>query len=204
MTFTTWFTLFSIALLGAMSPGPSLAVIIKNTLSGGKLHGIATAWAHAIGIIGYACLTVFGLAFILKQNPLVFESISILGAAYLAWLGCKALTSKGGIADKLAQGKQQSYYASMRNGLMISMLNPKIGLFFIALFSQFLHADAGFSEKMLTLITPPLTDGSWYTLVVLVLSRPKVLNKLREKAQIIDKITGCVLIAIALRILFTL
>lgn len=204
MTFTAWLTLFSVALLGAMSPGPSLAMIIRNTLGGGKMHGIVTAWAHAIGIIGYAFLTVFGLSFVLKQHPMLFNGIAIAGALYLAWLGIGALRAKGGIANKISQGKQQSYLASARNGFMISMLNPKIGLFFIALFSQFLHVDAGLSEQLITLATPPITDGAWYTLVVLVLSRPRILNKLREKAHIIDKITGVVLLGIAARIVFTL
>lgn len=204
MTFTAWLTLFSVALLGAMSPGPSLAMIIKNTLGGGKMHGIVTAWAHATGIIGYAFLTVFGLSFVLKQHPMLFNGISIAGAAYLAWLGVGALRAKGGIAAKISQGKEQSYFESARNGFMISMLNPKIGLFFIALFSQFLHVEANFSDQIITLATPPITDGAWYTLVVLVLSRPRILDKLREKAHVIDKITGCILLVIAARIVFTL
>lgn len=204
MTFTAWLTLFSVALLGAMSPGPSLAMIIKNTLGGGKMHGIATAWAHASGIICYAFLTVFGLSFILKQNPLIFKGITLAGAIYLAWLGINALRAKGGIATKLSEGKKQSYLESMRNGFMISMLNPKIGLFFIALFSQFLHTQADLSAQLLTLATPPITDGTWYTIVVIVLSRPGILTKLREKAHIIDKITGCILLGIAIRIIFTL
>lgn len=204
MTFTAWLTLFSVSLLGAMSPGPSLAVIIKNTLGGGKMHGIVTAWAHAFGIIGYAFLTVFGLSFVLKEHPMLFNAISITGAAYLAWLGVGALRAKGGIADKIAQGKEQSYFESARNGLMISLLNPKIGLFFIALFSQFLHVETNLSEQLITLATPPITDGLWYTLVTLVLSRPRILNKLREKAHVIDKISGVVLLAIAARIVFTL
>lgn len=200
MTFSAWLSLFAVALLGAVSPGPSLAVVAKNTLGGSAINGILTAWAHAMGILVYAVLTVTGLALVLQSNPLVFQLITYAGALYLAWLGFNALRSKGGIAAKIETGQASTYTESMRNGIMISLLNPKIGLFFLALFSQFIHADVGLGGKIITVLTPFVTDGSWYTLVALLLSRPKVLSVLRRKAVWIDRATGLVLLLIALRI----
>lgn len=202
MTFTAWLSLFMVSLLGATSPGPSLAVVAKNTLGGNKINGILTAWSHAMGIGVYALLTVLGLAIVLKQFPVVFQTISYAGALYLAWIGINALRSKGGVADKLNTGKATGYWQSMRDGLMISLLNPKIGLFFIALFSQFIHAEVGVGGKILTVLTPLLTDGLWYTLIALTLSQPKILALLRRKAQWIDRLTGVALILVALRIVW--
>lgn len=202
MTFTAWLSLLMVSILGAISPGPSLAVVAKNTLGGSKINGILTAWAHALGIGFYALMTVLGLAIVLKQFPVVFQVISYAGALYLAWIGYNALRSKGGVANKLQAGKATSYRQSMRDGLMISLLNPKIGLFFIALFSQFIHADVGLGGKIVTVFTPLLTDGLWYTLIALTLSHPKILSVLRSKAVWIDRLTGVILILLALRIVW--
>ena len=96
MTLTVWLSLFTVCLLGAMSPGPSLAIITKHSLTGGRVNGLATAWAHAFGIGIYAFITLIGLAVVLQQSPLLFKTISLAGAAYLAYLGFNALRSKGG------------------------------------------------------------------------------------------------------------
>lgn len=202
MTLTAWLALLAISLLGAVSPGPSLAVVAGNTLGGNKFNGILTAWSHALGIGIYACLTLFGLMLVLKENPALFQFITYAGALYLAWLGINALRSQGGIAAKLNTGKAAGYVESMRNGLMISLLNPKIGLFFLALFSQFIHPEVSLWGKVITMLTPMCVDGLWYTIVALVLSHPKILYRLRAKALWIDRLTGIVLLLLALRIIW--
>lgn len=202
MTLTAWLSIFMISVLGAISPGPSLAVVAKNTLGGGKINGVLTAWSHALGIGVYAFLTLFGLVLVLQENPAVFRVIAYAGALYLAWLGLSALRSKGGVASKLATGKTGSYLESMRNGLMISLLNPKIGLFFLALFSQFVHPEVGLTGKIITILTPMIVDGSWYSIIAVVLSQPKILQSLRSKAIWIDRLTGVVLLLLAARIIW--
>ena len=62
MELTVWLSLLFVCLLGAMSPGPSLAMVIRHTLGGGPLKGITCAWAHALGIGVYALVTLAGLA----------------------------------------------------------------------------------------------------------------------------------------------
>ncbi|PIE46265.1 MAG: lysine transporter LysE [Gammaproteobacteria bacterium] len=202
MTFNEWLSLLAIAILGAVSPGPSLAVVVRNTLAGSAVSGVLTAWSHALGIGVYAVLTVLGLAIVLQKNPLVFEVITYAGAIYLIYLGVKALRSRGSIAAQVDAGQVVGYAQPLRQGIMISLLNPKIGLFFLALFSQFIHPGVGVSGKLLTIFTPIIVDGSWYTLVALLLSRPNILEILRAKSVWIDRITGVVLILIALRLVF--
>lgn len=202
MTLSAWLSLVAISLLGATSPGPSLAVVVKNTLGGNKFNGLLTAWAHALGIGVYAFLTLLGLAVVLANSPDLFRFVTYVGALYLAWLGVKALLSKGGVTTRLDDAQNAtSYMQSMRDGLMISLLNPKIGLFFLALFSQFIHADVGLAGKVLTVLTPILIDGLWYSLIALIVSIPKILEALRKQAQWIDRLTGLVLILLALQII---
>ncbi len=114
MTFTVWLSLFTICLLGAMSPGPSLAIVAKHSLAGGRLNGLATAWAHAFGIGIYAFITLIGLAVLLQQSPFLFKTISYCGAGYLAYLGFNALKSKGGVARSL--NRENEYPFGNRRG----------------------------------------------------------------------------------------
>ena len=204
MSFSVWLGLLAICCLGAMSPGPSLAMVVRHTLGGGRGKGIICAWAHSIGIGVYALVTLLGLAVVLKQAPMVFNGIAIIGALYLAYMGVQALRSKGGMSDKLAAGKSTDALTAARDGLAISLFNPKIMLFFLALFSQFVMVADNMTAKGLIVLTPLLVDGLWYTVIALVLSHSAVLPKLREKAALIDKLSGVVLILLALRVLFTL
>jgi threonine/homoserine/homoserine lactone efflux protein len=204
MTFTIWFSLFTICILGAMSPGPSLAMVAKHSLAGGRGNGISTAWAHASGIAIYAFITLLGLAVMLHQSPLLFQVVSYSGALYLAYLGIKSLGSKGGVAEKLESGKTVSFRESARDGFFISMLNPKIALFFIALFSQFVAVGEELSSKAILVVTPFLVDGLWYTFIAIILSNSKLLDKLRSRAVLIDRVSGIVLIALAIRVFITI
>jgi threonine/homoserine/homoserine lactone efflux protein len=204
MSIETWIGLLAICCLGAMSPGPSLAMVVRHTLSGGRLHGIVCAWAHSIGIGVYALVTLLGLGVVLKQAPIVFNIIAVLGALYLAWLGLQALGSQGGSEQKLAVEKPTSLLTAARDGLGISLFNPKILLFFLALFSQFVLAASTVSGQVIIVATPLIVDGLWYTIIAMILSHSAVLPKLRAKAVIIDKISGIVLILLAINVLLRL
>ncbi|WP_100751814.1 LysE family translocator [Vibrio salilacus] len=203
MTLTIWFSLFTICLLGAMSPGPSLAMIAKHSLAGGRLNGLATAWAHAFGIGIYAFVTLIGLAVVLQQSPLLFKTISYAGSAYLVYLGYNALRSKGGVTERLESGRKTTVWQSAREGLLISLLSPKIALFFIALFSQFVAVGDSIAAKGLIVVTPFVVDGLWYTLITFLLSSPRLIDKIRSKALIIDRLSGVVLILLAVRVVWT-
>ncbi|WP_375752521.1 LysE family translocator [Vibrio sp. HN007] len=204
MTLTVWLSLFTICLLGAMSPGPSLAIVAKHSLAGGRMNGIATAWAHATGIAIYALITLVGLAAILQQSPLLFKGISIIGAVYLAYLGVNALRSKGGIAAKLESGEKVSVFHSAKEGFLISLTSPKIMMFFTALFSQFITTGNEVSTKAIIVATPYIIDGLWYTLITIMLSSPIFIARLRSKAKLIDQLSGLVLIALACRVIWTI
>ena len=203
MTLTLWLSLLTVCLLGAMSPGPSLAMVAKHSLAGGRMNGLATAWAHALGIGVYAFITLIGLAVVLQQSPFLFKAISYAGAGYLAYLGYQALRSKGGVAEKLESGIQTSLCTSAKEGLLISLLSPKIALFFIALFSQYVSVGNTLSAQSIIVITPFLVDGLWYTLVTFLLSNSRLIEKIRLKARFIDRLSGAVLILLAIRVLLT-
>lgn len=203
MTLTIWLSLLTICLLGAMSPGPSLVTVTKHSLAGGKINGLAAAWAHAFGIGVYAFISMVGLAVIFHQLPWLYQIISYAGAAYLIYLGVNAIRSKGGIAAKLEAGRTMTVWQSAREGLLISLLSPKIALFFAALFSPFVASVTSIEGQMLMVLTPFIIDGLWYTLITLMLSNQRLLDTLRRKAVIIDRLSGVILVALAGKILLS-
>ncbi|WP_417552682.1 LysE family translocator [Marinomonas fungiae] len=203
MTLTLWLSLLAICLLGAMSPGPSLVMVTKHSLAGGKANGLAAAWAHAFGIGVYAFISMVGLAVIFHQLPWLYQIISYAGAAYLIYLGVNAIRSKGGIAAKLEAGQTMSVWQSAKEGLLISLLSPKIALFFAALFSPFVASVDSMDGKMLIVMTPFIVDGLWYTLITLMLSNQRLLSGLRRKAVVIDRLSGLILVALAGKIILS-
>jgi threonine/homoserine/homoserine lactone efflux protein len=183
-----------------MSPGPSLAMVVRHSLAGGRANGVAAAWSHASGIAIYALITLVGLATLMHSSPLLFRTISLIGAAYLAYLGFLAISSKGGIAAKLESGQAVSIRQSSREAFLVSLTSPKIMLFFIALFSQFIDVGSAMSSRSLVVATPFVVDGLWYTFITLMISSSLFLERLRRRAKLIDCVTGMVLIALALKV----
>ncbi|MDG2131689.1 MAG: LysE family translocator [Fuerstiella sp.] len=203
MSLLAWLSLLPICLLGAMSPGPSLAVVVRHTLGGSRGKGIVCAWAHSIGIGVYALITICGLAVLAKESPLIFKGISVVGGGVLLWLGINALRTNESISEKLAAGESTSAFQAARDGLAISLFNPKILIFFLALFSQFVvEADNTWGQVAIVL-TPLIVDGLWYTFVAFMLSHALVLPRLKNNASLIDKLTGAMLILLAIRVFLT-
>ncbi|WP_261844787.1 LysE family translocator [Aliamphritea ceti] len=201
MTLAAWFSLFLICCLGAMSPGPSLAVVLKQTVNNSRQHGLLTSWTHAAGVGLWAFATVTGLALLISQSGQLFTLITWAGAAYLAWIGLQAIRAGSANALQVTASQKASLLQAGQEGLLISLLNPKLAIFFIALFSQFVSADASQTDRFILIATATLVDGFWYTLVCLVLSRGTVLNRLQRNSQWINRITGLVLLALAIRVI---
>ncbi|MBU2966615.1 LysE family translocator [Amphritea sp. 2_MG-2023] len=200
MTLTAWFSLLAICCLGAMSPGPSLAVVLKQTVSNSRSHGLAASWFHAAGVGLWAFATISGLAILVAESQLAFQVITWLGAAYLAWIGVKAIRAGKNSAFGVNKGQKVSVLTAGIEGATISLLNPKLAIFFIALFSQFVSPDASATDHLIMTATAALVDGLWYTLMVLLLSHGPVLKTLQKRSRLVNRLTGGVLIALAARV----
>lgn len=198
MTFTTWLALAAVCALGAVSPGPSLAVVVRHTVVNSRAHGLATALSHSVGIGLYALLTSFGLAVLVSANPTVYRVLTFAGAGYLLWLGIGALRAGGGVPAPDGGATSSRVVEAARDGLAISLLNPKIAVFFLALFSQFVQPGMGAAGHAVMSATAMVIDAAWYALVAIALSRPGALERLRRRAHWIDRISGVVLIALAM------
>jgi len=200
MSLMLWLSLLLICILGAMSPGPSLAVVLRQTVSNGRGHGIAAGCAHALGVGLWAAMTVWGLALLVSEYALVYQLITWAGAAYLVWLGIGALRHASTPQIQTQGGGQESLLSAARSGLLISLLNPKLAVFFTALFSQFVSAGQVWQDQVLMVLTATVVDGAWYSLVALLFSQPRLLNWLRQHLKRVEQLTGVVLIGLAVRV----
>ena len=181
--------------MGAISPGPSLAVVLRNTISGGRRLGVMTGIGHGIGLGIYAFIAVMGLSSILLANKQIFNSLQWAGALVLIWLAFNMITYSPSDSSK-------EYEVSGRRGFlegfMISFLNPKILVFMVAVFSQFINPDITNSGRFIMAIMAGVIDTTWYVFVATVLAGTSIIDKLRLNAAIINRLTGLVLFMLAI------
>ena len=184
----------AICILGAMSPGPSLAVVVQNTLAGGRAQGVVTALSHGVGIIIWALLTAGGIGLLITQQPALFDGMRYGGAILLVYLGIRSLRSTASATEAL-HTVATAHATPVRDGFAIAITNPKI-----ALFSQFVRPEAGMGEKVIMALTAGVIDALWYALVALALSHSAILERLRARARALDRLFGLILIALAIRV----
>ncbi len=198
MSLVDWLSLAAICLLGAASPGPSLAVVVRHTMQSGTGAGVQAGLAHGVGVGLYAVAVVSGLALLITTSPTLYTGLQWAGAAFLAYLGVQALRSSGDDASE-GHGPADAGNPAL-HGFSIAFLNPKLAIFFLALFSQFLDPDAGLGAKALMVLTMGIIDAAWYCVIAMLVGHPGLLPKLQASRRIIDRVFGVLLLALALRI----
>ena len=199
MTFFIWSQFAIVCIAGAMSPGPSLAIVIRNNVNFNRLAGILTSIGHGLGIGVYATLAVLGLGLILQTNQAVFMIIQIIGLVLLFLFGLMFVFQKNK-QDK--KEEQQNQINSFLQGFTIAIINPKILIWFTAVYSQFIVIDASFYFNTILVLTASLIDAIWYIIVSILVTGYGLKNLLIEKKLMIQKTTGIVLIIISLMLLY--
>ena len=190
MDLSVWISIASICAVGAMSPGPSLAVVVRNTISNGRLQGVLTGIGHAIGVGIYAAVAVFGVALVLQRFPTAIQLIELLGGLYLLWLGIQAFryAGKGEAEQTVGRGVQ-----GFIDGFAISGLNPKIAVFFLALLGPFVPVEATGLERFGVAGLALVIDGTWYVLVAVLLVQTGIADWLANQGKLVDRILSCML-----------
>ena len=198
MTTFLWIQLIITCLLGAVSPGPSLLLIVKNSISYGKTNGIITGIAHGLGIFIYAVLTILGIAFLYAKYPLLIKIISFILVLYLIYISYKIFYSEEEI--DLKTDNKKKYNQNFLDGFMIAFLNPKITIFFGALFSQFVNDKLTNLEKFQMAFAASFIDMIWYTFVSLIVGN-SLIRKNFNNTKVLNKISTSILILISIYIL---
>jgi threonine/homoserine/homoserine lactone efflux protein len=203
MTLSAWLSLALVCLLGAMSPGPSLAIVVRHSVASGTRAGVICAFSHGFGIFLWAALMISGLGALLLAQPTWFNGLRALGAGFLLYLGCRALMSQRDASPDIGQANSGGGKAA-KEGLVIALSNPKVAVFFAALFSQFIQADATLNTQLMIATTAAVIDALWYTVVAVLLSRPAWSGRFKECGDLLDRGFGLILILLAAGVLWSI
>ena len=182
--------------LGAISPGPSLAVLLRNTMEGGKTRGVACGVGHGIGFGIYAFIAVSGIAQLKASAGGAAEVLEIVGGLFLLLLAVLMLRGSSDEGEHQSSGRR-----GFTEGFLIAFLNPKILAFLLAVFSQFVQPDFTWGDRTIVACIAMFIDGGWYVLVALVISGTPLLVKLQENARKVELTMGCLLAGLGVWIL---
>jgi threonine/homoserine/homoserine lactone efflux protein len=197
-----WTTFFAAAALLSLSPGPDLAFILGHTATGGRQSGFIAMFGVWAGAFLHVLLAAMGLSAILATSIVAFTVVKWIGAAYLIWLGLSYFKSKGEgfLATDAARPHSRRIF---RQGALVSALNPKVAIFFLAFLPQFVVEGTGPVWAQL------LLHGSLTFLVAafieppLIIAGSKLAGATRNSKLVgkwLDRGAGAVLVALGVRL----
>ncbi len=198
-----WTTFLTAALLLNLAPGPDIAFILGRTLQGGRSRGFAAMFGVWTGAAGHVLMAALGLSAILATSALAFSVVKWVGAAYLVWLGIRALRSRGGHLVGEGRIGVRSHAGIYRQGILVSLLNPKVAVFFLAFLPQFVVEGAGPVWAQLVL------HGSLIILVAALIEPPLVIagaglvKRLRDNPRLglwLDRALGGLFVGLGIRL----
>jgi len=198
---TNIITFITVATLLVVSPGPNGFLITKTVPLSGKKAGFANIWGFVAAFYVHGTLSIFGISILLVQSAQAFFIFKILGATYLIWIGIKALISAFKVNNiKLPDSaKKKIKTVSMRKafweGFLTNVLNPKVSMFYLAAFPQFVSINEGAMNAYALVTAHSVVNFVWFSVMVFMLSRIKnTTNNVRFKKWL-NSITGVVFIA---------
>ena len=195
MTLIFWLQFAAVCVAGAMSPGPSLALVIRNSTKFSRIAGLMTAIGHGLGMGIYAVFAVTGLVIVITTNVYLFQLIQILGICFLLYFGIQFIIQK---SNEIIIDDNQKNINSFIQGFSISILNPKILIWFAAIFSQFVSVNGTFTSNSILVLTASIIDCIWYVIVALVVTSYGLNNFFQKRINIIQKVSGFILVLIGI------
>lgn len=198
-----WLAFLSAAVLLNLSPGPDMAFIIGQTARYGRKGGVAAMFGIWTGAGGHVLMAALGLSAVIATSATVFTLIKWVGAVYLVWLGIQALLSRGTHYEAVATQGGLNAWRLYRQGALVSLLNPKVAVFFLAFLPQFVAPGAGPVSAQLAL------HGLLIIVVAAIIEPPLVLlgarlvDGIKARPAIglwLDRGLGALLVALGARL----
>lgn len=191
----------AIAILLIITPGPDMALVTRNALAFGRRAAMITALGIIVGLVAWTAASVAGLAALLATSADAFRIVSLLGAAYLVYLGARSLlAARQALPSTAAMPQPAAVGSAFRQGLVTNLLNPKIAVFFTSFIPQFVSPGPSATlESAVLALTFLLLGLAWLiTLALVASSLARWLRRPRVQ-QAINAVTGVVLIGFGAR-----
>ena len=187
------------------TPGPDMLLIASRSVSQGKVSGFATLAGIQVGTYCHALAAALGLSQLFLAVPIAYDVVRYVGAAYLLYLAWQTFRSTGTLLAPMAGLRRHSIAVVFRQGLLTNLLNPKMALFVLALFPQFVNPHAGSVAAQIMLLATLLNligiavNGA----VILAASRlGQAISNRRRWRRLPQFVLGTVFVALAARLAF--
>lgn len=196
---TTLIVLASVTFVAMMSPGPDMMLLVKYSTARERLYAFACILGIFTGVLFHVSLSILGIAAMIAASATLFTLVKIAGAIYLIYIGIQSLRSTGGVRFQTAEVSSspatQTWRLPYRDGLLCNLLNPKVTLFMLAVFTQVIDPSTPASEKVIYGLFIAFQSIVVWSLFVLLVRTRWVLSFLQQFQQAINRTVGVVLIA---------
>lgn len=194
-------------LFAVASPGPDFALVLKQSVALGRTAGLWTSLGIASGILLHVSYCLLGVALLLSASATLFTVTKLLAAGYLVYLGSSAIKAS---LTSTAQGNSQTAGVSISarrlfiTGFITNGLNPKVTLFFLALFTVVISQSTPLMLQIGYGIYLSLATFLWFASLSLLLGIESFRRKVLKAGNWFERIMGIVLIGLAIRLLWSL
>lgn len=189
-----------------VTPGSTTAVVVRNTLMGGRAAGFAAAAGAALGNATHATAAGLGLAVLFARWPAAFTFLRVAGGVFLAWLGARSLwraVHGGATTDSMPGDRPRSELGGFRQGLAVNLLNPSIATFYLVVVPSFVPAAAPAYRFAAMAAAHVVMAFGCHSVWVLALDRLRALFQTAGARAALDGVTGLALLALAVRVLLS-
>jgi threonine/homoserine/homoserine lactone efflux protein len=188
-----------VALLLTLTPGPDMALVLRNSIRGGRTAAYRTIMGIAAGLVVWAAATALGVAAVLSASATVFTALKLAGGAYLVYLGVQTLLAlRRGEEAPAAAREARRRGSPLRQGLVTNLLNPKLAVLFTTLLPQFISPDDPAFAKSILLAAVFVAIG--LTWLVLYANLVGLVARSRRFRRAVETVSGVVLIALGARL----
>ncbi|WJV18970.1 LysE family translocator [Rossellomorea marisflavi] len=186
-------------------PGADTMYIVGRSISQGRTAGIYSVLGIISGSLVHTLFVAFGLSLILVKSVLLFNVIKVIGVVYLLYLGIRMILDKSNLAFQQATGTTVNKRKIYIQGLLTSLTNPKVSLFFIAFMPQFIDPNVTSPVPFLILgLTFTITGLLWCLFIAYFSSYvTKTLRGNQKVGQVLNKVTGVIFIGMGIKLLQT-
>jgi threonine/homoserine/homoserine lactone efflux protein len=197
----TLLTFVPVAALLSITPGAATALVVRNAARGGRRHAFFTTSGNSIGVLAWGCFAAVGIATVVAASAAVFDAVKLAGAAVLLAIGLRSLLSHGARDTRGAPPTALGAGAAFREGLLTSLANPKLAVFFVALFPQFIPRGAAVLPSALAMAAVIVAvDLVWYSTLALLVAGARRAFIDGGWGRRVERLTGAVLIGLGIRL----
>ncbi|MBS1164530.1 MAG: hypothetical protein H6R00_555 [Proteobacteria bacterium] len=204
-TLALFATIAVIHLLAVASPGPTLMVVMSQSVAGSRRSGFLVVAGVVMATLTWSSVTAAGLGGVIARFGWLYFGLKLVGAAYLSWLAW-------GLLKGVFQGKAVGFDTSrpvlsggraLRAGFLTTISNPKVAAYYASLFGVVIPASAPTAVFAGAIATAVLVSVAWWSAVVLLFALPAVQRGYARARRWMDAVMGALLLALAGRLLFS-